>query len=38
MGHTSIRSTMRYLHIARAQATATTSPLDLLELPTPPRR
>ena len=38
MGHTSIRSTMRYLHIAQAGVTATTSPLDLLEFPTPPRR
>ena len=38
MGHTSIRSTMRYLHIAQAQTTATTSPLELLDLPTPPRR
>lgn len=33
MGHTSIRSTMRYLHIARAETNATTSPLELLDLP-----
>ena len=38
MGHSSIRSTMRYLHIARARTTATTSPLDLLEFPTPTPR
>jgi site-specific recombinase XerD len=34
MGHTSIRSTLRYVHIAREQTT-TTSPLELLEFPTP---
>ncbi len=38
MGHSSIRSTMRYLHIAQAKTTATTSPLELLEFPTPTRR
>ena len=38
MGHSSIRSTMRYLHIAQGQTTATTSPLELLEFPTPTRR
>lgn len=38
MGHTSIRSTMRYLHIAQAQTGATQSPLDLLDFPTPRRR
>ena len=37
MGHSSIRSTMRYLHIAQGQTTATTSPLELLEFPTPLR-
>ena len=34
MGHSSIRSTMVYLHIAKGKAEATTSPLDLLEFPT----
>lgn len=38
MGHNSIRSTMRYLHIAQERTTATTSPLDLLEFSTPPKR
>ena len=38
LGHGSIRSTMRYLHIAQAKTLATTSPLDLLEFPTPTRR
>ena len=38
MGHGSIRSTMRYLHIARARTTATTSPLELLEFPPPTPR
>ena len=38
MGHSSIRSTMRYLHIARGKACATTSPLDLLEFPRKPDR
>ncbi len=35
MGHTSIRSTLRYLHLAQAHTAATTSPLELLEFPTP---
>jgi len=35
MGHTSIRSTIRYLHLAREHTAATTSPLELLEFPTP---
>lgn len=34
MGHSSIRSTMRYLHIAKGKAEATASPLDLLDFPT----
>ena len=38
MGHTSIRSTMRYLHIAQEQTTAVRSPLDLLDFPGPQRR
>ena len=33
LGHGSIRSTMRYLHIAHEKTSATPSPLDLLELP-----
>jgi site-specific recombinase XerD len=33
MGHESVRSTMRYLHIAQGQTAATTSPLELLEFP-----
>jgi len=33
MGHSSIRSTMRYLHIAQPKPGITTSPLDLLEFP-----
>lgn len=33
LGHDSIRSTMRYLHIAQGQSAATTSPLELLEFP-----
>ena len=37
MGHNSIHSTMRYLHIAQDHTTATTSPLDLLDFPTPGR-
>lgn len=36
LGHTSIRSTFRYLHLAQEHTTATTSPLDLLEFPLPP--
>ncbi len=38
MGHTSIRSTIRYLHLAQAHTAATTSPLELLEFPTPTPR
>jgi site-specific recombinase XerD len=38
MGHTSIRSTMRYLHIAQEHTAATRSPLDLLDFPPPRRR
>lgn len=39
MGHRSISSTMRYLHIARDKGESTSSPLDLLEFPKidPPR-
>ena len=37
MGHTSIRSTMRYLHIAQEATATTRSPLDLLNFPTPRR-
>ena len=33
LGHSSIRSTMRYLHLAQDNTSATPSPLDLLELP-----
>jgi site-specific recombinase XerD len=33
LGHTSIRSTMRYLHVAQDKTGAVTSPLDLLDLP-----
>ena len=33
LGHRSIRTTMRYLHLAQDKTTTTTSPLDLLELP-----
>jgi len=33
LGHSSIRSTMRYLHIAQDNTGATTSPLDLLDFP-----
>ena len=35
MGHTSIRSTLRYRHLAQAHTAATTSPLELLEFPRP---
>ena len=35
LGHSSIRSTMRYLHLAHDKTSATPSPLDLLELPRP---
>ena len=38
LGHTSIRSTFRYLHLAQERTTATTSPLELLELPLPASR
>ena len=37
LGHTSIRSTMRYLHLAHDKTSATPSPLDLLEFPRPAR-
>ena len=33
LGHSSIRSTMRYLHLAQDKTSATPSPLDLLEFP-----
>ncbi len=33
LGHGSIRSTMRYLHLADEKTSATPSPLDLLEFP-----
>ena len=33
LGHNSIRSTMRYLHLASDTNCATPSPLDLLEFP-----
>ena len=33
LGHTSIRSTLRYLHLAQDTTSATPSPLDLLEFP-----
>ena len=35
LGHSSIRSTMRYLHLAHDKTSATPSPLDLLEYPPP---
>ena len=35
LGHSSIRSTMRYLHLAHDKTSATPSPLDLLEFPLP---
>ena len=38
LGHTSIRSTLLYLHLARERTAATTSPLELLEFPTPSPR
>ena len=38
LGHTSIRSTMRYLHIAQPQTAETRSPLELLDFPPPRRR
>jgi site-specific recombinase XerD len=34
LGHGHISTTMRYVHLARARVTGTTSPLDLLDLPT----
>ncbi len=37
LGHSSIRSTMRYLHIAQDKSGATHSPLDLLDFPAPAR-
>lgn len=33
LGHSSIRSTLRYLHLAQERTAATTSPLELLEFP-----
>ena len=33
LGHSSIRSTMRYLHLAHDKTSATPSPLDLIEFP-----
>ena len=33
LGHSSIRSTMRYLHLAHDKTSSTPSPLDLLEFP-----
>ena len=33
LGHSSIRSTMRYLHLAQERTAATPSPLDLMEFP-----
>ncbi len=38
MGHTSLRTTLRYLHIAQGRTQATTSPLDLLDFPAPTSR
>ena len=35
LGHSSIRSTIRYLHLAHDKMSATPSPLDLLEFPRP---
>ena len=35
LGHSSIRSTMRYLHLACDKTSATPSPLNLLEFPRP---
>ena len=37
LGHSSIRSTMRYLHLAHDKTSATPSPLDLREFPPPAR-
>ena len=36
LGHNSIRSTMRYLHLAQDNTSVTPSPLDLLEYPSSP--
>jgi hypothetical protein len=33
MGHTSIRTTLRYFHVARHHLLQTPSPLDLLDNP-----
>ena len=33
LGHNSIRSTMRYLHLAQDKLSQTPSPLDLLDFP-----
>ncbi len=38
LGHTSIRSTLVYLHLAQERTAATTSPLELLAFPTPSPR
>ena len=38
LGHNSIRSTMRYLHLAQDKLSATPSPLDLLDFPRRPAR
>jgi len=38
LGHNSIRSTMRYLHLAQDKLSATPSPLDLLDFPHRPAR
>ena len=35
LGHNSIRSTMRYLHLAQDKLNETPSPLDLLDFPPP---
>ena len=35
MGHSSLNSTARYLHIARKKLSASKSPLDLLYQPDP---
>ena len=38
LGHTSIRSTLVYLHLAQERTATTTSPLELLEFPLPTSR
>ena len=38
LGHTSIRSTFRYLHLAQERTEAVRSPLELLEFPLPASR